>query len=62
MLVTGGATGIGSSIVETFLRQGSRVIFLDKNADAGRDLIARLTPGAKITPEFVLLILTTSIR
>jgi D-xylose 1-dehydrogenase len=53
VLVTGGATGIGSSIVETFLRQGSRVIFLDKNANAGRDLIARLTPGAKITPEFV---------
>jgi NAD(P)-dependent dehydrogenase (short-subunit alcohol dehydrogenase family) len=28
-LVTGGATGIGSAIVENFLRQGVRVVFLD---------------------------------
>jgi D-xylose 1-dehydrogenase len=52
-LVTGGATGIGSAIVEKFLRQGSRVIFLDNNADAGIELIARLTPVATIIPEFV---------
>jgi NAD(P)-dependent dehydrogenase (short-subunit alcohol dehydrogenase family) len=52
-LVTGGATGIGSAIVENFLRQGSRVVFLDKNADAARELIAGLAPGAKIVPEFV---------
>jgi len=52
-LVTGGATGIGSAIVENFLYQGSRVVFLDKNADAGRDMVARLAPCAKIVPEFV---------
>jgi NAD(P)-dependent dehydrogenase (short-subunit alcohol dehydrogenase family) len=52
-LVTGGATGIGSAIVENFLRQGSRVVFLDKNADAAGELIAGLAPGAKIVPEFV---------
>ena len=52
-LVTGGATGIGSAIVENFLRQGSHVVFLDNNADAGEELIARLAPGAKIIPEFV---------
>ena len=52
-LVTGGATGIGSAIVEKFLRQGSRVVFLDNNADAGGELIARLAPGSKIIPEFV---------
>jgi len=52
-LVTGGATGIGSAIVEKFLRQGSHVVFLDNNADAGEELIARLAPGAKIIPEFV---------
>jgi NAD(P)-dependent dehydrogenase (short-subunit alcohol dehydrogenase family) len=28
VLVTGGATGIGSAIVENFVRQGSRVVFL----------------------------------
>ena len=52
-LVTGGATGIGSAIVENFLRQGSRVVFLDKNAEAGRELVARLTDWAKTIPEFV---------
>ena len=53
VLVTGGATGIGSAIVENFLYQGSRVVFLDRNGDAGTELAARLAPGAKITPEFV---------
>jgi D-xylose 1-dehydrogenase len=56
--VTGGATGIGSAIVENFLRQGSRVVFLDKNADAGRELAARLASVAKIAPEFVYADLT----
>jgi NAD(P)-dependent dehydrogenase (short-subunit alcohol dehydrogenase family) len=58
VLVTGGATGIGSAIVENFLGQGSRVVFLDKNADAGRELIARLAPSAKVIPEFVYADLT----
>ena len=53
VLVTGGATGIGSAIVEKFVQQGSRVIFLDLDADASNDLVARLSPGAKIIPEFV---------
>jgi NAD(P)-dependent dehydrogenase (short-subunit alcohol dehydrogenase family) len=53
VLVTGGATGIGSAIVETFVRQGSRVIFLDVDADAGAALVARLEKEAKIIPEFI---------
>jgi len=53
VLVTGGATGIGSAIVENFVRQGSRVIFLDINPHAAGELVAQLGPGAKITPEFV---------
>jgi D-xylose 1-dehydrogenase len=53
VLVTGGATGIGSAIVEKFVHQGSRVVFLDINTDASRELIGRLTPGAKAIPEFV---------
>jgi len=53
VLVTGGAAGIGSAIVENFVRQGSGVVFLDINADAGAELIARLRPCAKIIPEFV---------
>jgi NAD(P)-dependent dehydrogenase (short-subunit alcohol dehydrogenase family) len=53
VLVTGGATGIGSAIVETFVRQGSRVIFLDVDAEAGAALVARLAGHGKIVPEFV---------
>ena len=30
VLVTGGASGIGETIVENFLQQGSKVVFLDK--------------------------------
>jgi len=53
VLVTGGATGIGSAIVENFVGQGSRVVFLDINVDAAAKLVAQLGPGAKIVPEFV---------
>jgi len=53
VLVTGGATGIGCAIVENFVCQGSRVVFLDINADAAAKLVAQLGPGVKISPEFV---------
>ncbi|MBV8227353.1 MAG: SDR family oxidoreductase [Verrucomicrobia bacterium] len=53
VLVTGGATGIGSAIVENFVNQGSRVVFLDIDSDAAAQLVTRLTAGEKITPEFV---------
>lgn len=42
VLVTGGATGIGESIVEHFARQGARVVFLDIQDDAGEALAVRL--------------------
>jgi NAD(P)-dependent dehydrogenase (short-subunit alcohol dehydrogenase family) len=38
VLVTGGATGIGASVVEHFARQGSRVAFLDIENEAGERL------------------------
>jgi D-xylose 1-dehydrogenase len=53
VLVTGGATGIGAAIVENFVGQGSRVVFLDINTQAGKDLIARLRVGSEVAPEFI---------
>ena len=35
VIITGGASGIGSSIVENFLQQGSKVAFLDKEVELG---------------------------
>ena len=39
VLITGGASGIGETIVENFLQQGSRVAFLDKEKDLGNALV-----------------------
>jgi NAD(P)-dependent dehydrogenase (short-subunit alcohol dehydrogenase family) len=62
VLVTGGATGIGSAIVENFLRQGSRVVFLDKNAEAARELVTQLTMVQKQSPNLSVRNLRTSTR
>jgi NAD(P)-dependent dehydrogenase (short-subunit alcohol dehydrogenase family) len=42
VLITGGASGIGASLVEHFARQGARVAFLDLAQDAGTALAERL--------------------
>ena len=42
VLVTGGASGIGASIVEHFLQQESKVVFLDKKVDLGISLSENL--------------------
>jgi NAD(P)-dependent dehydrogenase (short-subunit alcohol dehydrogenase family) len=39
VLVTGGASGIGEAIVDAFVRQGARVLFLDIQDDAAKSLI-----------------------
>jgi D-xylose 1-dehydrogenase len=46
VLITGGAEGIGASLVEAFVLQGSKVIFLDISDDKAAALIDRL----KTTP------------
>jgi NAD(P)-dependent dehydrogenase (short-subunit alcohol dehydrogenase family) len=44
-LVTGGASGIGECLVESFVAQGCKVGILDYNAEAGAALAARLGEG-----------------
>ena len=41
VIITGGASGIGESIVENFLQQGSKVAFLDKDEKLGNKLVKK---------------------
>ena len=43
ILVTGGAAGIGAALVEQFTKQGSKVAFLDIDADQAAETIERCT-------------------
>ncbi|WP_119154200.1 SDR family NAD(P)-dependent oxidoreductase [Caldimonas tepidiphila] len=52
VFVSGGATGIGASLVEHFTAQGAQVAFVDIDAGAGSALAARLA-GARHAPLFV---------
>jgi len=53
VLVTGGASGIGASIVEHLARQGSRVTFLDVQDEAAAELIEGLRPEVTSPPVYV---------
>jgi NAD(P)-dependent dehydrogenase (short-subunit alcohol dehydrogenase family) len=53
VLVTGGATGIGESLVTHFCQQGARVAFVDIAAQAGRDLAERLAADTRNRPLFI---------
>ncbi len=57
VLITGGATGIGATLVEAFAEQGAKVGFIDIEADAGAALTARLA-AARCAPMFVAADLT----
>jgi NAD(P)-dependent dehydrogenase (short-subunit alcohol dehydrogenase family) len=50
VLITGGATGIGATLVEGFCRQGSRVAFVDIQKEEAADLVLRLSSLARATP------------
>jgi NAD(P)-dependent dehydrogenase (short-subunit alcohol dehydrogenase family) len=53
VFISGGATGIGASLVEHFARQGSRVAFVDLQEDAGHALAASLAAEGLAKPLFL---------
>jgi len=57
VLITGGATGIGMTLVEAFAAQGARVGFIDIDVAAADSLVARLA-SARHVPVFVAADLT----
>ena len=57
VIITGGASGIGESIVENFLQQGSKVAFLDKEEGFGKNLVKKFN-NFKYLPVFKLCDLT----
>jgi D-xylose 1-dehydrogenase len=56
-LITGGATGIGATLVQAFVAQGAKVGFVDIDAQAGHELAAQCQ-GAPVPPLFVAADLT----
>jgi D-xylose 1-dehydrogenase len=57
VLITGGATGIGASLVEAFAAQGAKVGFIDLAAQAGEALAEQLK-ASRHAPQFVAADLT----
>ena len=53
ILITGGATGIGESLVRHFARQGSRVAFFDIQNDPAQQLVDSLTADGCPTPLYI---------
>jgi NAD(P)-dependent dehydrogenase (short-subunit alcohol dehydrogenase family) len=41
-LITGAASGIGRGIATVYAREGARVIVVDRNAEAGREVVAEI--------------------
>ena len=52
-LITGGASGIGAAFVRAFAAQGSRVAFLDIDAQAGEALTQEVAKTSGTAPLFV---------
>ena len=57
VLITGGATGIGATLVEQFAAQGARVGFIDIDVTGAEALLSHL-PDARHVPVFVAADLT----
>ena len=54
VLITGGATGIGETLVEAFAEQGAKVAFIDLAAAEGEALAARMAATSRHAPQFVV--------
>lgn len=52
VFISGGATGIGATLVRRFHAQGARVAFVDRDVEAGRALADALTAGDTPAPWF----------
>ena len=52
VLVTGGAGGIGASVVEHFCAQGARVTFLDIADAAAEALAGRIAASGRLRPQY----------
>lgn len=53
VLITGGASGIGASLVEHFALQGSQVVFLDIDRKSAEQLVSELSTRCTHPPAFV---------
>jgi len=53
VFVTGGASGIGASIVELFCQQGARTAFVDILGDEGRGLSRSIAAAGHLEPLFL---------
>src|ERR1700759_655506 len=52
VLIPGGATGIGASMVEHFALQGAKVAFIDRAEEAAHELIRQLADRCSQSPRF----------
>jgi NAD(P)-dependent dehydrogenase (short-subunit alcohol dehydrogenase family) len=53
VFITGGATGIGQSLVEHFCGQGSVVTFVDIADDAAKALVSKIDLASGTTPTYI---------
>lgn len=58
VLITGGGTGIGAALTEGFVRQGSKVAFIDIAEQPSQELASRLAEDSRHAPLFLFADLT----